>query len=82
MFIGDRTIPYEAKQVHISNLKTIANYCENLTDCRRALQLNYFAEHFTKEQCLENHGTACDNCLKRDQFKVSNEPAPQALLVQ
>lgn len=70
MMNSDRSISYEAKQVHVSNLKKIVNYCENLTDCRRALQLNYFAEHFTKEQCLQNESTACDNCMKRNELEV------------
>lgn len=64
-------MPYEAKQVHISNLKKIGNYCENLTDCRRAMQLDYFAEHFSREQCLQNVGTACDNCRSKDEYNVS-----------
>lgn len=71
MFVGDRNSSYEAKQVHLQNLKKMVNYCENVIDCRRAYQLNYFAEHFTKEQCLENRATACDNCLKRNKFKVN-----------
>lgn len=36
------SIPYEAKQVQKSNLNKIVRYCDNLKDCRRALQLNYF----------------------------------------
>lgn len=68
---GDRSATYESKQVHLQNLKKMVNYCENVIDCRRAFQLNYFAERFTKEQCLENRATACDNCLKRNMFKVS-----------
>lgn len=38
-------------------------------DCRRALQLDYFGEHFTREQCLKNKATACDNCSRVSQFK-------------
>ncbi|XP_065093126.1 recQ-like DNA helicase Blm isoform X2 [Ochlerotatus camptorhynchus] len=65
-----KSIPFEAKQVHLHNLFRMVNYCENVTDCRRALQLDYFAEHFTREQCLENRATACDNCLMQGEYKT------------
>lgn len=61
--------PYEAKQVHLQNLNRIVAYCENVTDCRRQQQLEYFAEHFSRDQCLQNRATACDNCLKQDDYK-------------
>lgn len=70
MMNSDRSISFETKQVHVSNLKKIVNYCEDVTECRRAMQLNYFAEHFTKEQCLANEDMACDNCLRRNEFDV------------
>lgn len=59
----DTSITYEAKRVHTQNLQKIVNYCENVIDCRRAIQLNYFAEYFTRDQCLSSFDTACDNCL-------------------
>lgn len=72
----DTSITYEAKRVHIQNLQKIVGYCENVIDCRRSLQLNYFAEHFTREQCLATYDTACDNCVnhKSDspKFKVGD----------
>lgn len=52
------------------NLSRMVNYCENVTDCRRAQQLDYFAEHFTREQCLANRDTACDNCLMQGEYKT------------
>lgn len=70
MMDRDRSMEYTTKKVHIDNLKMIVNYCENLTDCRRSLQLNYFAEHFTAEQCQANVRTTCDNCTRRDEFEV------------
>lgn len=70
MMDRDRGLDYTSKKVHIDNLKMIVNYCENLTDCRRSLQLNYFAEHFTSEQCQENVRTTCDNCARRDDFEL------------
>lgn len=59
----DTNITFEAKRVHVQNLQKIVGYCENVIDCRRSLQLNYFAEHFTREQCLSTFDTACDNCV-------------------
>lgn len=61
----------DVKKIHIDNLYRIVGYCENVTDCRRAQQLDYFGEHFTSEQCLENRKTACDNCLKQRSYKVN-----------
>jgi len=61
----------EVKKIHIENLNRIVGYCENVTDCRRALQLDYFGEHFTSEQCLQNKTTACDNCLRQRQYKAN-----------
>ncbi|XP_058821975.1 recQ-like DNA helicase Blm isoform X2 [Topomyia yanbarensis] len=64
------SIPFEAKQVHLHNLFRMVNFCENVTDCRRTQQLDYFAEHFTREQCLENRVSACDNCLMQGEYKT------------
>ena len=60
----------DVKKIHMDNLYRIVGYCENITDCRRAQQLDYFGEHFTSEQCLANRQTACDNCLKQRQYKT------------
>lgn len=59
----DSTISYEAKRIHINNLYKIVEYCENVIDCRRGIQLNYFGETFQRSQCLADRSTACDNCL-------------------
>ena len=40
-----------------------------MIDCRRSLQLDYFGEHFTREQCLQFKSSACDNCSRATQFK-------------
>ena len=55
----------------MNNLYRIVDYCENITDCRRAQQLNYFAENFTKDQCLANQKTACDNCINSEEYKMN-----------
>lgn len=59
----DTSMSYEAKRIHIDNLYKIVDYCENIIDCRRAIQLNYFGESFQRSQCLADRSTACDNCL-------------------
>uniref|UniRef100_A0A182VYJ5 RecQ-like DNA helicase BLM n=1 Tax=Anopheles minimus TaxID=112268 RepID=A0A182VYJ5_9DIPT len=72
MMDNDTSISLEAKQIHMNNLFRMVNYCENVTDCRRTQQLEYFAEYFTSEQCLSNRATACDNCLMQGSFKTFN----------
>ena len=62
--------PQAVKQVSMNNLDLVVNFCENMLDCRRVLQLNYFGEHFTREQCLENRQSACDNCTRVLQYKI------------
>ena len=52
----------DAQKTHLDNLFKMVTYCENSTDCRRALQLNYFGEVFNREECMSNKQTACDNC--------------------
>lgn len=48
---------------HLNNLKQMAAFCENKTDCRRYLQLMHLGETFNREICLNNKESACDNCL-------------------
>jgi superfamily II DNA helicase RecQ len=42
----------------IDNLYKCVSFCANEVDCRRALVLAYFGEHFDRKEC---RGT-CDNC--------------------
>lgn len=44
IFEEDSSQTFETKQIHLNNLKRMVGYCENMTDCRRAQQLEYFAE--------------------------------------
>lgn len=62
----DTSISMEVKRIRTNNLRKIVNYCENVIDCRRAIQLNYFSENFTRAQCLSQRDTACDNCQNND----------------
>lgn len=61
--------PPHCQQVSRNNLNLVVNFCENLVDCRRSVILNYFGEHFTRDQCLQNEKTACDNCKRTDKYK-------------
>ncbi|XP_065214014.1 uncharacterized protein LOC135841119 isoform X2 [Planococcus citri] len=66
--IGDGNA--ETKAVHYSNLWRIVRFCENKTDCRRSLQLNYFGELFKRELCASNADTICDNCSQINSYKI------------
>lgn len=68
----DNSVAFDVKKIHLDNLNRIVGYCENVTDCRRAQQLDYFGEHFTSEQCLERRDTTCDNCLKKNSYQEIN----------
>jgi bloom syndrome protein len=59
---GDGT--YAQKKVHLDNLATIVQYCENVQDCRRMQQLAYFGERFSPDDC---HQT-CDICKEGKAF--------------
>uniref|UniRef100_A0A8D8WUX2 RecQ-like DNA helicase BLM n=2 Tax=Cacopsylla melanoneura TaxID=428564 RepID=A0A8D8WUX2_9HEMI len=62
----------ETKQVHRSNLQRIVSFCENTTDCRRAMQLHYFGEKFNREQCKASEDTRCDNCARQGTVSVKD----------
>ena len=43
-------------------------FCENKIDCRRAIQLGYFAEHFDRLKCKATPRTTCDNCESQVEY--------------
>ena len=53
----------DSKKTHFDNLWKMVRYCENVHECRRALQLEYFGEVFDVEKCAEVKAAACDNCI-------------------
>ena len=71
LIVVDKSVTFDVKKIHVENLNRIVGYCENITDCRRAQQLDYFGEHFTREECLQSRQSACDNCLKQKQYQVN-----------
>ena len=54
-----------SKKTHLDNLWRMVRFCENRTECRRVMQLNYFGEKFSREECKSRPSTACDNCLSK-----------------
>lgn len=52
----------------MDNLFRVVAFAENRTDCRRALQLEYFGEKFDRKLCLQNRRSACDNCLEQGEY--------------
>ena len=55
----------EQKQRQFDMLRNVIQFCENKSDCRRVQVLNYFSEHFRREDC---QGT-CDNCQSDDTYE-------------
>ena len=58
---SDEKATPEARRVHYDNLHSMVRYCENKSDCRRVLQLQYFGEVFDPTHCKKS-ATPCDNC--------------------
>ncbi|XP_012061764.1 PREDICTED: Bloom syndrome protein homolog [Atta cephalotes] len=55
---------------HMDNLFKMVAFCENRTDCRRSLQLNYFGEIFDRQQCISNKIATCDNCRSKAEITM------------
>merc|ERR1719376_1314101 len=53
---------FQAKKIHLNNLQAVINYCNNVSDCRRVVQLQYFGEVFDARACKSAPLSACDNC--------------------
>lgn len=64
MFELDNPSP-QVIATHMDNLYKMVAFCENTTDCRRTLQLNYFGEIFNRDQCIANKVATCDNCRSK-----------------
>lgn len=63
MVLSDKTNTQTSINVHINNLYRVVQYCENVTECRRAQLLEYFGETgFDRAECRDDQSTICDNC--------------------
>lgn len=78
----DRSMENQAaKKVHIDNLFRVVAFAENITDCRRSLQLEYFGEKFDRRACIDNKATACDNCLQKGLYETVDVTAESKAIV-
>ncbi|XP_014293099.1 recQ-like DNA helicase Blm isoform X2 [Halyomorpha halys] len=68
----DRDGTEASKKTHLENLWKMVRFCENRTECRRVMQLTYFGEKFSRDQCRSRPSTACDNCLSKDEYSVED----------
>jgi len=59
---------FAARQTHVENLWRMVAFCENKTDCRRAMQLSYFGENFDRQICKSSPNSVCDNCSSSVNF--------------
>lgn len=50
------------KQMHCESLRSMIDYCLDVTTCRRTRLLGYFGEQYNPGRCRSNQLLACDNC--------------------
>ncbi|KUF93905.1 hypothetical protein AM588_10004288 [Phytophthora nicotianae] len=50
----------KTRAVHMEKLKSMAEYCEDDTTCRRQLLISYFGQQFQRSDC----NRTCDNCRR------------------
>jgi len=60
------------RRTHINNLDQMIKYSEDLGECRRVLQLQYFGEVFDRSKCGIMKGMTCDNCERRESGEMEN----------
>lgn len=63
--IDDGEGSQEQKNRQRGMLRSVVQYCENKSDCRRVQVLGYFSEQFRPEDC----NAACDNCNSQSVFQ-------------
>ena len=57
----------------MDNIHMVVAFCENITDCRRVLILNYLGEEFSALEC----GDTCDNGRDRSAGEVAERDMTQ-----
>ena len=67
-FIDESDGSPEQKERARQMLRSVIQFCENRTDCRRVQILGYFAERFRKEDC----GQSCDNCCSANVTEIKD----------
>ena len=63
---GDGT--WDQKERQRQMLRSVIQFCENRSDCRRVQVLNYFNESFDREDCK----ASCDNCNSNSTFELQD----------
>jgi len=61
-----------SRRTHEINLEQMIKYSEELGECRRVLQLQYFGEVFDRSKCGQMKGMICDNCEKRERGETES----------
>ena len=66
--IDDGEGTWEQKERQRQMLRSVIQFCENKSDCRRVQVLNYFNESFSREDCK----ASCDNCNSKSTFETQD----------
>jgi bloom syndrome protein len=66
--INDGEGSWEQKERQKQMLRSVVQFCENKSDCRRVQVLAYFNEHFSRENC----DNGCDNCKSESTFEMQD----------
>jgi bloom syndrome protein len=66
--INDGEGSWEQKERQKQMLRSVVQFCENRSDCRRVQVLAYFNEHFNRENC----DGGCDNCKSGSTFEMQD----------
>src|SRR2546423_10918888 len=66
--INDGEGSWEQKERQKQMLRSVVQFCENRSDCRRVQVLAYFNEHFNRENC----DNGCDNCKSGSTFEMQD----------
>jgi bloom syndrome protein len=66
--INDGEGSWEQKERQKQMLRSVIQFCENKSDCRRVQVLAYFNEHFDRENC----DNGCDNCKSGSTFEMQD----------
>lgn len=59
---------YEQKERQRTMLRSVVQFCDNKSDCRRVQVLSYFSERFSADGCKKT----CDNCNSNSTFELQD----------
>ncbi|CAH0514672.1 unnamed protein product [Peronospora belbahrii] len=58
LFMPQKGMAKKTRAMHMEKLRSMAEYCEDKTTCRRQLLMSYFGQTFQRSECKRT----CDNC--------------------